>query len=505
MKIRNLLLYISIYGVFIFYGYSLISFQFSKEGTLYKQKAKKQFFREKVLKSKRGTIYDRKSRPLAFSTREKDGWKREYPYGEICAPLLGFIGKDNEGLEGIEYYFDDILKGKDGYQILYRTRNGKYLPLPDFPKKDPENGKDIMLTIDIDLQEIAYRNLKNWIKKWEAKKGFVIILNPETGEILSLASCPSFNPEKIPISFLPFYRCLPVTHLYEPGSVFKIVTYATFIKEEGYHRIKKINTSPGSLVIKGVEIHDPPFDIKRNYILSPEEVIIHSSNIGISKIALSLPSKKIYENALLMGFGVKTGIDFPGEGTGKLRKYEEWDEIYKCTFSFGQGVFVNGIQIAMAYASIANGGKLLEPFLLKGIIKDEKIDINSYPKVIRKVFNKQETELLKNTLKRVVEKGSGIRAKFSGVSVCGKTGTAQKFDTVKGEYSFEKEIMSFVGFFPSENTEYLIYVMIDEPSKGRFASQIAAPLFKQIAEEIYRMQKPLKHIETVLFAKNEIK
>lgn len=505
MKIRKLLVYISIYGVFIFYVYSLISFQFSQEGILYKQKAKKQFFREKVLKPRRGTIYDRKSRPLAFSIREKNRWEREYPYGEICAPLLGFIGKDNEGLEGVEYYFDDILKGKDGHQILYRTRNGKYLPLPDFPRKDPENGKDIMLTIDIDLQEIAYRNLKNWIKKWEAKKGFVIILNPSTGEILSLASWPSFNPEKIPSPFLALYRCLPVTYLYEPGSVFKIVTYATFIKEKRYERIKRIDTSPGSLIIKGIEIHDPPSDIKRNYILSPEEVIIHSSNIGISKIALSLPAKKIYENALLMGFGVKTGIDFPGEGTGKLREYEEWDEIYKCTFSFGQGVFVNGIQIAMAYASIANGGTLLEPFLLKGVIKDEKIETNSYPKVIRKIFTKQEVELIKNTLKRVVEKGSGIRARFPGISICGKTGTAQKFDIAKGEYSFEKEIMSFVGFLPAESPEYLIYVMIDEPGKGRFASQVAAPLFRQIVEEIYRMQKPLKGIETVLLAENETK
>lgn len=500
MKFRKTVIYFFIYGTFLFYIYNLISFQFSKEGIVYKERAKKQFLRKKILQPRRGTIYDRKSRPLAFSRRNGDKWIREYPYGEICAPLIGFVGKDGNGLEGIEYYFDNLLKGKRGYQILYRTRNGKYLPLPDFPEEKPESGRDIILTIDIDFQEIAYRNLKKWIEKWEAKRGFVIILNPKTGEILSLASYPSFNPREIPSPFSSDYRCLPVTYLYEPGSVFKIVTYVTFVKEKGYKRIKKINTEPGSLIIKGIEIHDPPSDIQRSDILSPEEVIIHSSNIGISRIALSLPNRRIYENALLMGFGVKTGIDFPGEVTGKLKEYKEWDEIYKCTFSFGQGIFVNSIQISMAYASIANGGYLLQPFILRGIVEDTEIKLTPYPKVVRKIFSKDEINILKNTLKRVVEEGSGRRAKFGDISICGKTGTAQKFDIKKGEYSSEKEIMSFVGFFPAENPEYLIYVLIDEPKNGRFASEVAVPLFREIAKEIYRMENPIQELKTVLIA-----
>lgn len=501
MKFRKNTIYFFIYGVFIFYIYNLISFQFSKEGIIYKEKAKKQFLRKRILEPKRGTIYDRKFRPLAFSRKDGEKWIREYPYGEICAPLIGFVGKDGNGLEGIEYYFEKILKGKKGYQILYRTRNGKYLPLPDFPEKEPESGKDIILTIDIDFQEIAFRNLEEWVKNYKAQRGFVIILNPETGEILSLASYPSYNPKEFPPSLSPDYRCLPITYIYEPGSVFKIVTYVTFIKEGKHREIQKVNAAPGSLIIKGIEIHDPPSDIKRNYFLSPEEVIIHSSNIGISRISLSLPDKKIYENALLMGFGVKTGIDFPGEATGKLKDYKEWDEIYKCTFSFGQGIFVNGIQLSMAYASIANGGYLLQPFLLRGIIDGTKIKLTNFPKIIRKIFSEEEVKILKNTLKRVVEEGSGRSAKFGTIAICGKTGTAQKFDTEKGEYDSEREIMSFVGFFPAENPKYLIYVLLDEPKKGRFASEVAAPLFREIAIEIYKLENPMQDLKTVLMAK----
>ncbi len=504
MKIRKIILQFFIFGILIFYIYRLINFQFSKEGSFYKEMAKKQFFIKRVVQGKRGTIYDRKSKILAISLRNKNEWERRYPYGEICAPLIGIVGEDGKGLEGIEYYYDKLLCGERKVQILYRTRNGKLINLPDFKNREPKEGKSIVLTIDIDLQELAYKNLKECIMENNAKRGFVIIINPKTGEILTCASYPSFDPHKIPKNFLPDYRLLPVTYLYEPGSVFKIVTYAAFVKEKMYKKLQQVDITPGSLVIKGIEIHDPESHLRKKQIVSPHEVIVYSSNIGISKIALSIPSKKIYETALLMGFGVKTGIDFPGEETGKLKDYKEWDEHYTASFSFGQGVFVNGLQIGIAYAIVANGGYLIEPFILKEIINGEMIKSKSYPRIIRKVFNEDEIKIIKNTLRMVIEEGTGRNAKIRGISLCGKTGTAQKFDIFEKKYEMDKEIMSFVGFFPEEDPEYLIYIMIDEPEKGRFASEIVAPYFKKIIQEMLPIIKPIKEFEKSLIARNEI-
>jgi cell division protein FtsI/penicillin-binding protein 2 len=503
MKMRKILIYSLIIFTFIYYVFNLIRLQFSNEGKIYKEMAKRQFLIKRTILPKRGTIYDRKLREIAFSVFEENKFKREYPYKEVCAPLIGFVGEDGKGLEGIEYYYDKILSGEKGYEFLYRTRNGKLISLPDLKAKNAKPGKDIVLTIDMDIQEIAYRNLVELIKFYNGERGFVIIMNPKNGEILSLASYPSYDPYKIPSPFSSDYRCLPVTYLYEPGSVFKIVTYATFIKEKKYENIYKVDITPGSLIIKGIEIHDPENLLRKTYIVSPEEVIIYSSNIGISKLAQTLPSKKLYETALLMGFGIKTGIDFPGEETGKLKDYKEWDEIYKCTFSFGQGIFVNGIQIALAYAQIANGGYLLQPYILKEIIDGKNVKFKSSPKIIRKVFNEEELKIIKNTLKRVVEEGSGIRAKFANISICGKTGTAEKYDPNTGDYNPNKVTMSFIGFFPEENPKYLIYVLIDEPKKGRFASEVVVPLWKKIAKEIYEIEK-LKEIDKNLLARNEI-
>jgi len=500
---RKILTYSLIIFSLLYYVFNLIKLQFSSEGKIYKEMAKKQFLIKRTILPKRGTIYDRKLRAIAFSIFEENKFKRIYPYKEVCAPLIGFVGEDGRGLEGIEYYYDKILSGEKGYEILYRTRNGKLINLPDLKIKKAKPGKDIVLTIDMDFQEIAYKNLKELIKFYNGERGFVIIMNPKNGEILALASYPSYDAYRIPFPFLSDYRCLPVTYLYEPGSVFKIVTYATFIKEKKYKNIYKVDITPGSLVIKGIEIHDPENLLRKSYIVSPEEVIIHSSNIGISKLALMLPSKKMYETALLMGFGVKTGIDFPGEETGKLKDYKEWDELYKCTFSFGQGIFVNGIQVALAYAQIANGGYLLQPYILKEIIDGKKIKFKSSPKIIRKVFNEEELEIIKNTLRKVIEEGSGIRAKFGNISICGKTGTAEKYDPSIRDYNPCKETMSFIGFFPQENPKYLIYTLIDEPKKGRFASEIAVPLWKKIAEEIYEIEKS-KEIDKNLIARNEI-
>ncbi len=503
MIVRKILIYSLIIFSFFYYLFNLIKLQFSNEGKIYKEMAKKQFLIKRTILPKRGTIYDRKLRAIAFSIFEENKFKREYPYKEICAPLIGFVGEDGRGLEGIEYYYDKILSGEKGYEILYRTRNGKLINLPELKVKRAKAGKDIVLTIDMDFQEISYRNLKEFIKFYNAERGFVIIMNPKNAEILALASYPSYDPYKKPNTFLSDYRCLPITYLYEPGSVFKIVAYATFVKEKKYKDIYKVDVTPGSLIIKGVEIHDPEDFLRKNYIISPEEVIIHSSNIGISKIALLLPSKKIYETALLMGFGIKTGIDFPGEEVGKLKNYKEWDEIYKCTFSFGQGIFVNGIQIAIAYAQFANGGYLLQPYILKEIIDGKKVKFKSSPKIIRKVFDEEELKIIKNTLKRVVEGGSGMRAKFGNISICGKTGTAEKYDQNIRDYNPYKATMSFIGFFPEEDPKYLIYVLIDEPKKGRFASEIAVPLWKKIAEEIYEIEKS-KEIDKNLIARNEI-
>jgi cell division protein FtsI (penicillin-binding protein 3) len=514
--------------------YPLFSLQIWKRGEKLRKQGKGQFAVKVELPAKRGEIYDRYGRPIALNIpglllyqvkapldipaplkekyklkprrklkrgnayllayglpynlegklRNLDGiyikknWLRDYPYGESVSTLVGIVGMEGHGLEGLEYILDRYLAGKWGYEYFLRASNGQRFSLPGLPVKQPQEGKSFTLTIDADLQEMVYWLLKEGVEETEAKGGFVIVLNPRNGEILAMTNYPSASPSS-------YFRSSPyerrnriLTDPFEPGSTFKIVLYSYAFERKIINPDDSVDTGEGYLIIQKRKIRDVHPLGKITY----RDAIIHSSNVAASLLALSLDKPSFYEMIRRFGFGCKTGVLLPGESEGYIPHFTDWDSVRTANIAIGHGILVNGLQMAMAYASLANGGFLLTPKIIKAVDGEEireKI-------VIRKVLSDSVINLLKEIFTEVVEEGTGNRAKIPGVKVAGKTGTAIKVDPITKTYDRDKITVSFIGFFPVSSPKYLIYVVIDEPVKEGYGGTIAAPLFKKIALEILR-------------------
>jgi len=484
IKIFKTIVLISFFLLF----YKTFSFQVLLYGETYEEEGNREFTRVKILKAKRGDIYDRNLVPLAVSLYEDDEWKRKYPFGWITSNLIGFVNAEGTGLEGIEFEFDKELKGKDGEILLFRTADGKYIQLPENKIILPQNGNDLILTIDIRIQKITAKVLNEYAKKYKAKRGWVIVLNPQNGEILALCSYPFFDPERYNKYGNLYFRNNNIQFSFEPGSVFKpfIAIYAIMKSKVKLNELFDVSKP---IIIKDVIINDPEIETKEKRYFTLEDIIVHSSNIGISQVAERLNPEELEKFVKECGFGKETGILFPGESKGLIKSSKKWTKVDLMNFSFGQGFLATPLQIALFYSAIANGGYLLHPFILKGIKNEKNYKEFKSRIVIRKIFDERVTYIIKDFLEKVIEKGSGKKAKTSGLKICGKTGTSQK--VIDGKYSKELSIMSFVGFFPKEKPEYLIYIGLDEPEEIRFSSEIIPEMFKRIAEEILLLKTPL--------------
>jgi len=407
-----------------------------------------------------------------------EGWKRFYPYGDVMLPLLGDVGLEGEGLDGIEYLFNDFLSGRAGYEVFMRTSSGRKLVFPDLPAHPAVRGRSLILTIDADLQELAYMEIKKRVMEEDALSGFVIITNPKDGSILAIAQAE--NPGR---SHENHRKNKAVVDPYEPGSTFKIVVYSAALSS-GVHLNDTVDVTDGYLIVQGHKIRDS-HPLKRR--ISYEEGIVHSSNIAAAKLGLRLGPRKLYEMARKYGIGTRTGISIPGEGCGRLLPPGKWRPIRTANVAMGQGVLVNGIQMALAYGAVANGGYLLAPKLILGYESENEFVKNEDPFIVRRVIDKKVADKLKEAFIKVIEDsviGTGRYARIPGVIAAGKTGTGQKVDPKTGRYSWHKIIASFIGFFPAEDPEYLIYVVIDEPRRGRFGGTVAAPVFRRLAIDI---------------------
>ncbi len=465
--------------------YKAFTYQVLKEGDIYEEAGNREFIRVKTLKAKRGNIYDRNFVPLALSIYEDEEWKRKYPFGWITSNLLGFVNFEGNGLEGIEFEFDEKLKGRDGKIFLFRTADGNYIQLPESKIILPENGCDLILTIDIRIQKITSKILKEYAEKYKAKRGWIVVINPQKGEILALSSYPFFDPERYYEYQNINFRNNNIQFPFEPGSVFKPFT-AIYAIMKSKVKLNELFDVSKPIIIKDVIINDPEIEKKNKKYFKLEDIIVYSSNIGISQIAERLKSEELEEFAKKCGFGKETGILFPGESKGFIRNSKKWTEVDLKTFSFGQGFLTTPLQIALFYSAIANGGYLLHPVILKGIKYKEIYKELKNKIVIRKIFDERVTYIMKDFLEKVIEEGSGKKAKIEGIKICGKTGTSQK--VINGVYSQELSIMSFVGFFPKENPEYLIYIGLDEPQNVRFSSEIIPEMFRKIVEEILSLK-----------------
>jgi len=422
--------------------------------------------------------------------------KRYYPQANSGSTVLGLCDIDNNGLEGIELYYDQQLKGRQGYLISNKDAKRRRIFLLDYDYLPPVDGHNLVLTLDSVIQNIAERELEKAVKSTRAKGGSVIVVSPFTGEILAMANYPNFNPNNFEEFDKSCFRNRAITDVFEPGSSFKIIT-ASAALEEGVVGLKeKIFCENGAYNLKTHILHDH----QPHGWLTFEEVIGYSSNIGTVKVAQKLGLAKLYPYIYAFGIGEKTGVDLPGEQEGFVRPSNRLSKTSIGAIPIGQEIMVTALQLVMSMCVIANGGYLMQPYIVKEIRddKDVPIFVNS-PKKIRKVISPHTAELMTKVLRGVVEYGTGKKAFVEGYLSAGKTGTGQKVEN--GVYSHHKFFSSFVGFTPLENPRLVIGVFLDEPHPY-YGGVVCAPVFKNIASDTLKyldsLSIDLKFVENSL-------
>ena len=412
--------------------------------------------------------------------------KRYYPGGELAGHLVGFVGLDATGLEGLELRYDRYLKGAPEKLIWTRDAKGKRLyPRVERPETVRKENYDLLLTIDSRIQHMVESHLKAAVKDKGAQGGFAIVMDPRTGEILALANELGFDPNRFSAVNPATGKNKAITDSFDPGSTFKPFLVAAALEEGVIQETDLFNCENGHYRIADRVFHEA--QRKRHGTLSVHDILKYSSNIGSIKISEKLGKETFYQYIRKFGFGAKTGIDLPGEVNGLLRPVEKWTRVDAATVAFGQGVSVTAIQLITALSSIANQGVLMKPFIVRGLMDQKGNLVQAYhPTVVRRVISPETARRLTAILTDVVgmEDGTGKKARIINVAVAGKTGTSQKFDFIRKVYSTQRVKTSFMGFFPAENPQIAILVILDEPQKDRWGGVAAAPVFKGIGEQL---------------------
>lgn len=431
--------------------------------------------------------------------------KRFYPNGELAAHLLGFVGLDASGLEGLESKYDDSLRGKSEKLAWARDAKGKKLFLRVEKSEDQKDeNTNLVLTIDNRIQYLVETRLKEAVLDKGAKGGLAIVMDPKTGEILALANQLGFNPNNIEGLSPERWRNRAITDFFDPGSTFKPFLVAGALEEKVIRETDKFFCENGNYKIADRVIHEA--NRKRHGTLTVREILKYSSNIGSAKIAQKMGKEKFYGYIQNFGFGARTGIDLPGESAGLVRPVKDWVSVDTAMIAFGQGISVTAIQLITAVSAIANNGVLMKPYVVRGIADKDNRLIKLYtPTVVRRVVSPEVAKRLSHMLTDVVGSpdGTGKKGSIVNVSVAGKTGTSQKFDFSRGVYSSEKVRTSFMGFFPADNPQVAMLVILDEPQRDKWGGVAAAPVFKNIGEQILNCFKTDIR-ETPVFEKEKV-
>ena len=406
--------------------------------------------------------------------------RRFYPDSQLAANLIGFVGLDSKGLEGIEFQYDALLNGENRVWATARDALGREIAMGKVPFDKEDHYRNIVLTIDKPIQHITETELDRGVEKWGAKGGMAIAMDPMTGKILAMASYPTFNPNQFIQSRSKSWRNGTVSDVFEPGSLFKVFLAAAALEERLVRPSDSFFCENGSYTVYDRTIHDT----SKHGWLTFQQIIKFSSNIGASKVGEKMGKERFYRYISAFGFGEKTGINLPGEGKGILRHPRYWPPVALDTISFGQGISVTGIQLVTALSAIANGGFLMKPYVVEKITNEKGEVVQSFqPKTIRKVVSGETAKKVTMLLKATTEKGgTGEGAVPAGYEVAGKTGTAQKVDSLLGGYSENRYISGFMGFAPAEDPKLALLVVIDEPQGGSYGGVVAAPIFKAIME-----------------------
>ncbi len=411
--------------------------------------------------------------------------QRLYPNGTLASHVIGFVGVDDDGLEGVELLLDKFLKGTIGWRYTIRDAKKREVPGYEYREIPPADGNDVVLTIDSVVQAFAERELDKAVKKYNAKGASIIVMDPYTGDILALANRPTYVPDDIKEDPVEARRNRAISDFFEPGSSFKVVTATAVLAEDVVDEEDEFFCENGSFKWYSHIYHDH----RPHGWLPFRDVIKYSSNIGTMKSAVRLGENRLYRYMKRFGFGKKTGIDLPGEVSGIMRHPSKWSKLAICSISMGQGVTVTTLQLACAVSALANGGYYVKPRIIDRIQDKAGHTIEKFKeKRLHRVVSEEVALRVRMILRGVVEEGTGKRAEVKGYFPGGKTGTAQKVES-DGTYSHEKFMSSFIGFLPFDKPRFAIVVIMDEPRPSYYGGTVCAPIFKRVATQLMRYYK----------------
>ncbi len=412
-----------------------------------------------------------------------DARRRSYPRATLGANVIGYAGVDGDGLAGIEHEFDRHIRGTPGKVTLLKdARRGFYLLGGEGPNR-PRDGNDVILTIDSVLQFIAERALAKAVSRHRATGGSAMIMDPTSGEILAMASLPTFDPNRFGDFPPAAWRNRNVHDLYEPGSTFKVVTAAAALEERIVTPSQVLDCGDGEITVANVTIHE--HDGNRYGMLSFEDVMVNSSNVGAVRVGLALGAGRLHDWSRRFGFGERTGIQLPGEGAGLLRRVARWTRVSPASIAIGQELAATPLQILRAVSTIATGGMMVEPRIVRRVVNANGTTVFEPPRhPPSRVVSEKTAAVLNEILKGVVARGTGRNAALAEHTVAGKTGTAQKAG--RGGYYADRYVASFAGYAPADQPRVAILVVIDEPRPEYYGGVVAAPVFREIAEASLR-------------------
>ncbi|MEP6777463.1 MAG: penicillin-binding protein 2 [Chthoniobacterales bacterium] len=412
---------------------------------------------------------------------------RIYPNASMLCHVIGFTDFDHKGIQGVEASMEEYLHGQDGYRYIEHNRAGQELVLYRGQERAPRNGYQVHLTVDLNLQNIVENEIDAAMREYTPQKATIILMRPQTGEILAMANRPNFDINERADAKPEQMKNRAIIDMMEPGSTFKIVTAAAALNEHKVRPDSTIFCENGLWNFGGRPLHDH----KAYGELSVQDILVKSSNIGAAKLALSVGDQKFYEYIRRFGFGERTGIELPGEISGVIRPPQSWSKISITRIPMGHEVGVTPLQMTLAMATIANGGKLVTPRIVKSVTSEDGKTISTFaPTVLRQVISPETARQVGDALRGVVsDRGTAAAAAVPGFTISGKTGTAQKVDP-KGGYEQGKYVVSFSGYLPADHPEFVGLVVLDDAHTKtpelNYGGLVAGPIFSRIAEKAAR-------------------
>lgn len=415
--------------------------------------------------------------------------KRYYPNGPLAAHVLGYVGLDGDGLGGLERSFNAKIAGEPGQVFVEKDATGKPYESYEIASKP---GQTVVLTIDQSIQYQAEQALNTAVKSSRAKSGTVIVLDPRSGEILALANAPTFDPNQVAASSAATRSNWALQNIYEPGSTFKVVAFSAALEKKLARVDDHIDCQMGAITVAGRVVHDhKPFGT-----LTMSEALAKSSNVAAIKLGMRVGDESMYDYITRYGFGSKTGIELPGETAGLLRKVQRWQPSSIGSIAIGQEIGVTPVQMVAAFGALANNGVRIAPHIIREVRNEAGAVVYQPQPEQHRVISSEVAIALRGMLEGVTLRGTAKAAQLDGYSAAGKTGTAQKIDPKTRAYSSTKFVASFVGFAPVSNPQVVIIVVIDEPAGAYHGGDVAAPIFREVAEQILPILGVMPDIET---------